>query len=150
MHPLATSLATTVPVDSNVAAVVVVIIGASAFVYAYFKAKFAKDTISIQQETITALQTSRDEQGRKINQLLERDRKKTEQISHLGGQIEMLKTLPLQSIQENMAAQTKLLETLTTTFTTHENQVIESVHSILAAITTAQTQEAQVVEEPKQ
>lgn len=95
---------------------------AAASTYAYFRSKLGTDTIRLLQENKQA-------QGDRIKILEEDSELKSKQIAHLGGQIDVLKTVPLQRIDKNLTENGKRLSELTKEISSSSQKILDKLEN---------------------
>ena len=103
---------------------VFIILGASSLAFAFFRARLGKDTIGL-------LESNRLAANDAIKRLQDNDKEKTQQISHLSGQVAILKDIPLQKISESLETISRSHLDLTTYMTKHDQTVNAGVDRII-------------------
>lgn len=102
----------------------IVIIGAFATTRAFTKNSIGKETIGLMQQNKKA-------QDDAIFRLEQSDTEKTKQISHLTGQVDLLKDIPLQKISASMEKLAQSHADLTSYMTNHDHTVQDATRQII-------------------
>lgn len=105
----------------------IILIGALAFAFTYGKGKLGQETIDL----MTANKKAQDEA---ILRLENDSTEKGQRISHLSGQVDMLKDVPLREINASMKTLSQSHEMLSKYMSNHDAALNEGVNKIITHI----------------
>lgn len=115
-------------------ALAVAIISIGVLIYLYGKSKLAKDTIALSKDTIEIMNSHKDAQDEAIKNLQDDAKEKEQKISHLSGQVDVLKDIPLRKISESMESLSRSHADLTSYMANHDKAVTDSADRIIKHI----------------
>jgi hypothetical protein len=112
-------------------ALVVVIVSIGVLIYLYGKSKLSKDTIALSKDTISIMNSHKDAQDDAIKALQDDASEKEKKISHLSGQVDVLKDIPLRKISESMESLSHSHSDLTAYIASHDKTVDAAADRII-------------------